>query len=336
MIIDSHAHVVAPPELFAYRSNLLASRGHGGKGRAGITDERLAEFAQRNVDVMDSVGTDVQFISPRPFQQMHSETPGRLVHWWIEACNDTIERETKVSPSRLVGVGGIPQVAGEPVDVVFDELERCAKERGFVGVLVNPDPYEGQGYTPPMGDLDYWGPLYEKLVELDMPALVHSASCNNGRESYSNHFITEESIAILSLIESDVIGKFPGLRLVISHGGGSVPYQIGRWRAHRFMRGGEGAETFDESLKKFYFDTCLYNQESLELLFKIVGPDRCMFGTEKPGSGGGIDPATGKALDDLKPVIENIDFLTEADRQGIFEDNSLKVYTKFKPAVAAG
>ena len=45
----------------------------------------------------------------------------------------------------------------------------------------------------------------------------------------------------------------------------------------------------------------LYNQEALELLFKIVGTDRCMFGTENPGTGTYKDPKTGKMLDDLKP-----------------------------------
>ena len=61
-----------------------------------------------------------------------------------------------------------------------------------------------------------------------------------------------------------------------------------------------------------------------------------MFGTEKPGSGSAKDPEIGQSLDDLKPVIESIDFLTSDDLKGIFEDNTLRVYSKFKPAVAAG
>ena len=56
---------------------------------------------------------------------------------------------------------------------------------------------------------------------------------------------------------------------------------------------GQQAETFDESLRKLYFDTVLYSPESVELLLKVVGTDRCMFGTANPGSGSAIDPATG-------------------------------------------
>ncbi len=89
-------------------------------------------------------------------------------------------------------------------------------------------------------------------------------------------------------------------------------------------------ESFDQSLRRLYFDTVLYNKESLELLFRIVGPDRCMFGTEKPGSGSAQDPATGAWLDDLKPVIESIDWLTEQDKRLIFEENAKKVFTRFK------
>ena len=63
-----------------------------------------------------------------------------------------------------------------------------------------------------MGD-EYWYPLYEKLVELDMPALMHSSGCKNFRETYSNHFITEESIAVLSLLNNNVMDKFPNLNI---------------------------------------------------------------------------------------------------------------------------
>jgi len=51
---------------------------------------------------------------------------------------------------------------------------------------------------------EYWYPLYEKMVKMDVPGLVHGASCKNPRESFHGHFITEESIAILSLVDSNV------------------------------------------------------------------------------------------------------------------------------------
>ena len=85
-------------------------------------------------------------------------------------------------------------------------------------------------------------------------------------------------------------------------------------------------------MRRLYFDTVLYNQESLELLFRIVGTDRCLFGTERPGSGSAQDPVTGRWFDDLRPLIEGIEWLSDDDRQSIFEDNARSVFTRFKDA----
>jgi 4-oxalmesaconate hydratase len=175
---------------------------------------------------------------------------------------------------------------------------------------------------------EYWYPLYEKMVKMDIPGLVHAASCKNPRESFHGHFITEESIAILSLVDSKVFQDFPKLKLIISHGGGSVPYQVGRWRSQ--LRGPNDTENFDQRLKQLYFDTALYNIESLKLLFRIVGPDRCLFGTERPGAGSKTDPRTGKWYDDVRPNIESIPWLTAEEKAKIFEKNALRVFSRFK------
>jgi len=211
----------------------------------------------------------------------------------------------------------------------LDELDRCVNELGFVGVMINPDPGEGDGQTPGMGD-EYWYPLYEKLVQLDLPALVHAASCRNQRESFHNHFITEEGIAIISLLSSKVLDDFPKLKLLISHGGGPVPYQVGRWRSQ--LRGPNDTENFDERLKKLYFDTALYSVESLDLLFKIVGPDRCLFGTERPGAGSKKDPRTGRWYDDVRPMIESLEWLKPEQKNKIYQKNAESVFTRFKAA----
>ncbi len=328
MIVDIHGHVVAPPELYAYQSLLMASGGIHGKQPPKVSDEQLihALFPPRpdkkHVDLLDEVGTDIQFISPRPFQMMHSAKPEKIVHWYTEAANDIIARVCKLFPNRFRGVAGLPQNIGVSPKNCVEELERCVKELGFVGCILNPDPNEGHGEAPGLGD-EYWYPIYEKLVELDVPALVHSSSCHSGRQSYSLHFIVEESIAVMSLLESKVFEDFPTLKMVISHGGGAIPYQIGRFQAARY---GKGKEYFEDSVRKLYYDTVLYNKDTLELLFKMVGTDRCLFGTENPGSGSAVNPKTRKYMDDLKPVIESIEWLTEQDKRLIFEDNARRLY----------
>ena len=335
MIIDIHAHLVSPPALAAWRSNLLASGGYY-RSPLGVSDAVIAESAAGNVALMDAVGTDVQLISPRPFLQMHSVQPQRIAHWWIEANNDLIAQTVALHPGRFAGVAGLPICAGEPVTDAFVELDRVVNQLGFVGVSLNPDPYEGTGPSPTLGD-KYWYPLYEKLVEYDVPALIHSAGCNNGRESYSGHFVTEESIAILSVLDSTVFEDFPELRLIVGHGGGSVPYQIGRWQAEALSPGLGGAvdaERFETRLRRFWFDTVLHHAPSLELLFRTVGADRCMFGTEKPGSGSAVNPDTGRSFDDLKPVIEGLDLLTPDELDLVFEGNARAVFPRLASHLA--
>ena len=167
------------------------------------------------------------------------------------------------------------------------------------------------------------------MIALDIPALIHSASCKDPWDTYSNYFITTETRVIISMVASQTFDKFPKLKIIVSHGGGAVPYQVGRYRAF-FGRHFENSGGFDAQLKKFYFDTVLYNPEGIELLNRIVGSDRCMFGTENPGTGSYKDPATGKMLDDLEPVIEGIGSLTDTDKKNIFEDVAKKVLPRFK------
>jgi len=330
MIIDVHGHTNAPPALYAYKSLLLSSRGAHGRGNPNITEDNMRPVVMNHVEkTLDVVGTDVQFLSPRPFQLMHSEKPERIVQWWCQANNDAIALSLKIAPTRYRGVAGLPQVAGVPITNTFEEIDRCVNDLGFVGIMINPDPYEADGHHfPGMGD-PYWYPLYEKMVQMQIPALIHSAGCKDPWDTYSNYFIAVETRVIISMVSEGVFDKFPDLKIIVAHGGGAVPYQVGRYRAF-FGRHFESQGGFDSQLKKFYFDTVLYNPESLDLLFKIVGSDRCMFGTENPGTGTYKDPKTGKMLDDLKPVIETITSISDADKKNVFEDVARKVFPRAK------
>jgi 4-oxalmesaconate hydratase len=331
-----HGHVSAPPELYAFKALLLSTRGDHHSGGPSISDERIEVACGGHITMLRDVGTDIQFISVRPFQQMHSERPEKIVRKWTMAQNDLIARQVNLHPDVFRGIAAMPQSPYTGPKVWIEELERCVVELGFIGTLINPDPGEGiEPTAPPMGD-EYWYPLYEKMVELDVPGLIHSAGCRNDRETHLNHFITEESINVLSVIDSRVFADFPKLKLIVAHGGGSIPYQIGRWRSHRWLMDGRSARPFDQDLRAFYFDTVLYNRESLELLLRVCGSDRVVFGTELPGSGSGVDPSTGRPLDDLRPVIESLAWLTSEDKGRVFERNTRTLYSRLSYPHSAG
>lgn len=333
MIIDAHAHLVAPDSLYAHRSTLIVGGGQEGDNfHASVSDADLERSAANNVAIMDGVGTDVQIISPRPYLMLNGSVRWPEIVSWSEDNNDLIARTVKLHPARFRGVGSLPQQAGRPVESLFDEITRCVDDLGFVGVLLNPDPGEGRNISPSLGD-PYWYPLYERLCELDLPAHIHSGACCNGRETYDEHFIAEESLAITSIYRAGVFDRFPSLRLLISHGGGAIPYQISRWRSHRERARAAGrvakdAPRFDDVLKRFWFDTCLHNKGSLELLFETVGVDRCCFGTERPGSGAGVDWSTGRPFDDIKPTLESIESLTPQDLDGLFRSNARRLFPR--------
>jgi 4-oxalmesaconate hydratase len=144
-------------------------------------------------------------------------------------------------------------------------------------------------------------------------------------------------------VNSRVFLDFPKLKIIVSHGGGSIPYQVGRWRAERLhpvmAKSVPLRESFDESLKRLYYDTVIHSKDSIAMLVKLVGSDRVVFGTENPGSGTAMNPETGRAFDDIKALVDDIDLLTAQDRANIYEHNARRLFPRLKakggaPAVA--
>lgn len=331
MLIDVHAHMSAPSEFYAWKASLLSHRGaHGGKPPE-ISDDSLRQsyldphpsFGDiSHMDHLEGAGVDVQFISPRPFQMMHSEGPAKIVEWFTAETNNIIHRSTELFPGRFKGVAGLPQSPELEPKAWLPELRRAVTELGFVGAMLNPDPYEGTQTPLALGDR-YWYPVYEALCELDVPVLIHSAACKPpAREPYSLHFIQEETIAVWSLVNSNVLTDFPDLNVIVSHGGGAIPYQVGRFLPSVVRTG----VSYLDKLRKLWFDSCLYTQESLELLIKVVGSDRILFGSEKPGTGSQIDPETGRWFDDIHLLLQDIEGLPEDELNAIMHGNAEKLF----------
>jgi predicted TIM-barrel fold metal-dependent hydrolase len=338
MRIDCHAHFSAPDSLYSLKSMLLASRGAAGKGQfpKKLSRENIKAHVEGggssvhgvkgHLEYMDEAGTDIQLLSPRPYQMMHSESPPEIVVMFAEECNNVTHKQCEIWPDRFIGIASLPQVAGEPMDLAIAELQRCIGELGFVGALINPDPFENGGTEPaPMGDR-YWYPLYEKLCELDVPGYIHGCGSRSRRQPYSMNFIAEETTAILNLVNSEVFVDFPELKIVVSHGGGGIPYQLGRFDAASSVKTKGKGPLFSDKLKKLYFDTVLYSQNAMELLIKEIGPDNLVMGSELPGTGTAIDPRTGKQFDDVGAYIDNIEWLSTEDKNKIFYENAVRLF----------
>jgi OH-DDVA meta-cleavage compound hydrolase len=335
-IIDCHAHMAVPHQLGVYKASLLSHRGAHGRKAPPVSDEALRQAFTRvemapvgHLQCLADAGVDMQVISPRPFQLMHSEEPKKLVHWYVEYVNDIIAQECALYPDRFVGVAGLPQTGDSPITEALGELTRCVKTHGFRGCLINPDPFENGGRkAPPMGDR-YWYPLYEKLCELDVVGHIHSTSSREpDREPYSLHFINEETTAVYGLCRSTVLDDFPTLKILVSHGGGAIPFQIGRFDATSVPRNGMAVSgtRFRDRFRKLYFDTVLYSREAIELLVKVAGPSQCLYGAEMPGVGSSIDPDTGRTFDSIIPFIRELDFIDDAAKEAILCGNAARLF----------
>lgn len=331
-IIDCHSHLTAPPQLDIYQKWLIETAGAQGRGSLDISDDQIRDAMNAveqgpysHLEGAERADVSLQLISPRPMNMMHHRKPADIVQWNAEASNDLVYRKTQIWPDRFAGIASIPECAGEPIDRAVRELERCVSELGFRGCVLNPDPFEGTNPdSPPLWD-KYWYPLFEKLCELNVPCHVHGTSTPCDREFHNHTYIHEESIAVIGFVSSEVMDDFPDLRVVVSHGGGSIPFQIGRYESGEMKRNGR---SFIERLMagNIYFDTVLHDVGAVEYLIKLFGAGKCLFGTEYPGLGSVIDPKTGRCMDDLAWFIESADWLSETEKQLILCDNAKRIF----------
>lgn len=332
MIIDCHGHfTTVPPVLRDYRKALVADFAKGQTSDfpspPEITDDDLREAIEKNqLRLMRERGIDVTLFSPIAGLMGHHEGNLALSRHWSRICNDLVARVCALFPESFVPVCQLPQSPGERPETCIEELERSVLEMGFVGCNLNPDPSGGNWTDPPLTD-KWWYPLYEKLVELDVPAMVHvSRSCNANFHHTGAHYLNADTAAFMQMLMSDLFTDFPTLRFVIPHGGGAVPYHWGRYRG---LAQDMGRPTLDKLLmNNVFFDTCVYHQPGVDLLAKVIPPKNILFGSEMIGAVRSIDPETGHYFDDTKRYVEALTGLDAASLEAIYRTNALRVYPR--------
>lgn len=327
MIIDCHGHyTTAPQALWDWRKLQVAGRK---PGALKISDDQLRESLEgAQLKLQRERGSDLTFFSPRAGSMEHHVGDVAISQAWSRECNDLIHRVCSLYPENFAAVCQLPQSPGVPPANCIPELERCVKELGFIGCNLNPDPSGGWWKEPPLTD-KWWYPLYEKMVELDVPAMVHvSSSCNPAFHFTGAHYINADTTAFMQFLTSDLFRDFPTLRFVIPHGGGAVPYHWGRYRG--IAQDLKRPPLKELLLQNVFFDTCVYHQPGIELLLKVIPADNILFASEMVGAVRGIDPETGQYYDDTKRYIDAIDWVSAADKKRIFEDNVRRVYPRFR------
>ena len=341
MIIDCHGHyTTAPAAHTAWREEQLAAwdAGTSAPPYPSISDDDIRETIEASqLRLMDARGIDVTLFSPRASAMAHHLGDAAVSLEWSRHCNGLIHRVTTLYPDRFVGVCQLPQSPGAPIEGSIAELRQCVEELGFVGCNLNPDPSGGHWTSPPLTDKS-WYPFYEAMIELDVPAMVHvSASATKVFHATGAYYINADTTAFMQLVQGNLFGDLPDLRLVIPHGGGAVPYHWGRYRGLADMLGQPPVES--NVMGNVFFDTCVYHQPGIDLLLDVIDIPNILFGSEMVGAVRGIDPRTGHYFDDTRRYIEasyENGALDEEARAAVFEGNVRRVYPRLGAALEAG
>jgi len=337
MIIDCHGHyTTAPQPLQDFRDAQiagLAAPGLPDPVMADISDDAIRESIENNqLKALLERGADMTIFSPKAVAMGHHIGNEKISKIWARVCNELIHRVVSLYPENFIGVCQLPQSNGVPIKNSVEELEYCVTELGFVGCNLNPDPSGGMWTSEPLTDRA-WYPFFEKMVELDVPAMVHvSGSCNPNFHATGAHYINGDTTAFMQFIQADLFTDFPDLKIIIPHGGGAVPYHWGRYRGLAEML--KRPPLAEHVMKNVFFDTCVYHQAGIDLLFEVIDIDNILFASEMFGAVKVIDPETGHHFDDTKRYVDKLDISAE-DTHKVFEGNARRVYPRLDAALKA-
>jgi 4-oxalmesaconate hydratase len=337
MIIDCHGHYTTAPAAHTdWRETQTAAFKAGGDidpAYPTISDDAIRETIEANqLRLLRERGADMTIFSPRASAMAPHVGDATMSRVWARRSNDLIKRVVDLYPETFIGVCQLPQTPELSIAQSIAELRRCVIELGFVGCNLNPDPSGGKFSAPPLTDRA-WYPFFEAMVELDVPAMIHvSGSCNHALHATGAYYIAADTIAFMQFIEGDLFRDFPTLRFIIPHGGGAVPYHWGRYRGLADML--KRPPLAEHVMRNVYFDTCVYHQPGIDLLFEVIDVDNILFGSEMVGAVRGIDPETGHYFDDTKRYVDALPISAE-DKRKVFELNARRVYPRLDAQLKA-
>ncbi|TAG65463.1 MAG: amidohydrolase, partial [Burkholderiales bacterium] len=236
-------------------------------------------------------------------------------------------------PKNFIGTCMLPQSPGVSPANCIAELRRCVNEYGFVACNLNPDPSGGHWREPPLTDR-HWYPIYEAMVELDVPAMIHvSTSCNACFHTTGAHYLNADTTAFMQLMTGNLFRDFPTLKFIIPHGGGAVPYHWGRFRG--LAQDMKLPPLSEHVLNNVFFDTCVYHQPGMDLLLKVMPVSNILFASEMVGAVRGIDPETGHYFDDTRRYVDAFPGLNAEQKAMVFSENAKRVFPRLNSVLAA-
>lgn len=323
--IDIHCHTRTPKAADMVANNEEVSRwfletSASPKSQAinrnnGVRTEQQSTSPEQRIADMDSMGIDIQAISPAPRQTYYGADPelGRDVS---RVINDHLAEICGRYPDRFVGLGTIPLQAPE---FAVAELERLHRSLGFRGIEIMTH-VAGEDLSA-----DRFRPIFARCEELGTLIFMHPDGFTEARRFHEHYFANvignplDTTVAVHHLIFGGVLDAYPNLKIVLAHGGGYLPAYSGRID-HAALARPDCCEHIREMptayLKRLYFDSLVYTHDQLEYLVAQYGADHVLVGTDYPADMGEIDPVG---------FIEDAPGLDDTDRRAILGGNAARL-----------
>ena len=326
MIVDVHLHFLSPRAL-------EAARRDGARLGVRVLDDaerpRLVIGSEpptrplleglytldRHLTFFESQGIDVAVFGPLMDVAGYS-LPSEQGAAWCRVQNETLAVTLAETGGRHVGLATLP--LQEP-KAAAEELHHAVVALGLRGAMIDPN-----ALGRPLGDRAF-DPLWKAAAELSAPVILHPFLLE-AVERYDRHYLHnlvgypfETTLAAGSLILGGTLDRFPPLDVVLLHGGGLLPYHIGRFdRGHagRPEVRADGAGVPSSYLRRFHYDTLVQYAPALAYLVDVVGADRVMLGSDHPFWMGDPDPVR---------VVREAGIATDAQRL-ILGDNASRLF----------
>jgi aminocarboxymuconate-semialdehyde decarboxylase len=293
--IDMHSHIEIPEavKLLAEKpkpsSYMPSAKSAAYQGHLEETLRESLENPVRRIADMDKMGIDMSILSIAPSQFCY-DLEGNLAIDVSRKQNEEIAAIVQRYPKRFAGMANVPL---QHPEAAAKELERAVSDFKLKGVQIGSN-IRGKY----LGDPSFL-PFFEKVVALDVAVFIHPflvAGSDRMKDFYFANLVgnpLDTTITAGHLIFSGIFDRFPGLKIVLAHAGGFLPYNIDRW-SHGFKVRPECQEHIKKSpgeyIKKFYYDTISHGPEALRFLISRVGADRVVMATDYPYDMGDLNP----------------------------------------------
>lgn len=279
-----------------------------GEAYAGLLDEDKIRDDSKKGEV------DIRVLSLAPISYLYDFDDNVALTFYTK-FNDSLAHIVEKSEGMFIGLASVPL---QSPSLAIDELKRAVKDLGLKGVEI------GSHVLGKNLDDESLRDFFRTVSALNIPVFIHPQITDViGKDRLRKYFFTnilgvpiEDTIGGASLIASGIIQEYD-IKVILPHGGGFLPYQIGRFDNGYRIRLDVREKIRKEPssfLSNFYFDTILFNKNIIEFLVKFVGSDHLVLGSDYPFKMGYFKP------------YESIEFLNEIDKEKICEINARKLF----------